>query len=208
MSMTDIDFLESIKSAYSVTEHKYIRLVINYYTQFVWAMFYKFCMQIEVADLLCNHIVSVFEWLKAIYSDNSSHFTEKNIKAIFKVHRVTHMTASVTHLFSVDLIEWNVQLILSQLWANCISAETLNVWSQYILKITLSINTQLIQIHEYSSAELLLRYKSQLTHFDTHSLKLPIWTDEMKVKVNKAHDLYVTIKEKNWEITTNQLVLP
>ena len=170
--MIGIDFLESIKPACSATEHKYILLVINYYTQFVWLMSYKFCTQAEVADLLHNYIVPVFEWAKVIYSNNESHFTEKDIKVIFKAHRVTHMTAPVTHPSSVRLIEQNVQLVLSQLQVNCISAATLNAWSQYIPEITLSINTQLIQVYRYSPAELLLKYKLRLAHFNTHPLKL------------------------------------
>ena len=168
-------------------------------------MSYKFCTQIEIADMLCNYIVSVFRWLKAIYSDNRSHFTEKNIKAIFNAHEVTHMTVSVTYSFSVSLIDQNVQLVLSQLQANCISAVTPDAWSQYISEITLSINTWLIQVHKYSSAELLLKYKLRLTHFDTHSLKLSIWTDKIEVKVNRAHNLYLAIREKKWEAATDNL---
>ena len=195
--MIGIDFLGPIKPACSATGHKYILLVIDYYTRFVWLMSYKFCTQAEVADLLCNHIVPVFGWAKAIYSDNGSHFTGKDIKAIFKAHGVTHMTAPVTHPSSVRLIERNVQLVLSQLQANCINAATPDAWSQYIPEIALSINTRLIQVHGYSPAELLLGYKPRLAHFNTHPLKLPTWTDEMEVEVNKAHGLYVAIRDEN-----------
>ena len=72
-------------------------------------------------------------------------------------------------------------------------------------EIALSINIWLIQIHKYSSAELLLRYKLRLTHFNTHSLKLSIWTDKMKAKVNKAHNLYLAIREKKWRAATDNL---
>ena len=127
MSMMRLDFLSSISLSCSITEARYILLVIDYFSRFVFAKSYVHCTITSVADLLANHIVSIMRYSRSIYSNNESHFTSDEIEALLAKHDVTHFIALVTYSSSVDLIERMMQLMISELRAHCIANEDSNV---------------------------------------------------------------------------------
>lgn len=63
---------------------------------------------IKVVNLFYNYIISIFDYLKVLFTDNESYFTEKEITQFFKLHKVIHYTALILHSASVELIEKNI----------------------------------------------------------------------------------------------------
>jgi len=52
-----------------------------------------------------NHIVSIFEMLIIIYSDNKSHFMNKNVRELFRKHEVMHYIEFIISLSFIELLK-------------------------------------------------------------------------------------------------------
>ncbi len=147
MSMIELDFLESIKSACAMIECRYILLEVNYFSRFVWARSYVHCTMIETANLMNNMIASIFEWSKAIYSNNDKHFIEYDFEKLLKARDVMHFTISVTHSSSVSLIERMIQLMIRDIRKRCIQRRESKAWALDVTDETIAINTRKIKVH-------------------------------------------------------------
>jgi len=52
-----------------------------------------------------NHIVSIFEMFVTLYSDNESHFMNKDVRKLFRKHEVMHYIDSITSSSFTELLE-------------------------------------------------------------------------------------------------------
>jgi len=59
-------------------------------------------------------LVSNFEVLQTLYSDNGPHFIGSPAKDYFKENGIKHLDAPVSHPSSVGLVERTVQLVKSR----------------------------------------------------------------------------------------------
>lgn len=89
--MVRMDWIEPIWPSCRVTGWRYILVVVDYFSRFVWARDYKSANQEAVYDFWLNFPTSIFGFPPCIFHDNSSHFTEVEITAFFKDHGTTQI---------------------------------------------------------------------------------------------------------------------
>jgi hypothetical protein len=148
MFMIKLNFLNSIKSACSMTKCRYILLKMNYFNRFVWARFYVYCTMIESTDLMNNLIAFIFEWLKIVYFDNEKHFTEFEFEKLLKTREIMHFTTSVNHSSLMSLIERMIQLMIENIKKRCIQRRNSEAWILNVIDETIVIN---IKKSEYTN---------------------------------------------------------
>ncbi len=52
-----------------------------------------------------NHIVLIFEMLVTVYSDNDSHFMNKDVRELFREHEVVHYTKLIISSSFIELLK-------------------------------------------------------------------------------------------------------
>jgi len=62
-----------------------------------------------------NHIALIFEMLVTVYSDNDSHFVNKDVRELFREHEVVHYIDSITSSSFTELLERAVQEMIEYL---------------------------------------------------------------------------------------------
>ncbi len=197
MSMINLNFLNSIKSAYIATECRYILLKVDYFNRFVWARSYVYCSMTKSADLMNNLIAFIFEWFKAIYSNNDTHFIEFEFEKLLKTREVIHFIASINHSFSVNLIERMIQLMIEDIKKRCIQRRNSRAWALDVIDETITINIRRIRIHEHRSCDIMLEFVSKIMRHDIVSMKSSIWEDEMKNLSKHAQNLTMILRAEN-----------
>ena len=128
MIMLKMNWLKSIISTCSTIEVKFILLVIDYFTRFLWAKAYRYHEAFEIIDMLRDVITSIFEWMSDLYSNNDSHFVNHDVRIVLKKHEMLHFTNSINHSSSIDLLKRAMQTLLSMLNKRCIERKTINSW--------------------------------------------------------------------------------
>ena len=74
MLMVGMDFLGPITLICQATGSAYILMVVNYFTQFIWAKGYARADQAAVHDFWMGTIAPFFGFPSSIYMDNGTHF--------------------------------------------------------------------------------------------------------------------------------------
>ncbi len=197
MSMIKLNFLDSIRSTCAVTECRYILLEVNYFSKFVWARSYVYCTMTESTNLMNNLIAFVFEWLKAIYSNNDKHFVEYEFEELLKERKVMHFTASIFHSSSMKLIERMMQLMIEDIKKRCVQRENSKTWAFDVIDETIVINIRKIRVHEHRLCDIMLKFVFKIIHHDTTSTKSSIWENEMKNFSKHAQNVMMILKTKN-----------
>ena len=167
MDMLGMDWLGPISPACTATGCKYILIVVDYFTRFVWAKAYVEHEGKETVHMYEHHICPIFGFPRSVYSDNGSHFVNQWVERLFREHGVTHYTGPISHPSSTGLMERAVQAMQSFLRARCLEREEPGAWSLDVRDGVLYINTKTIRIHGYLPAELMLGFEPKLIHFDT-----------------------------------------
>jgi hypothetical protein len=201
MFMIDLNFLESIRSACTVIECRYVLLRVNYFSRFVWTRLYVYCTMTESTNIMNNLITSVFEWSKALYSDNERHFIEYEFEKLLQAREMIHFTASMTHSSSMNLIERMIQLMIEEIKKRCLQRETSKAWALDVTDETIVINTRRIRVHEHRSCDIMLSFVSRTIHHDTRSVEQSVWEDEMKNLSSHEQSMLMTLREKNRFLT-------
>ncbi len=197
MSMIKLNFLNFIRSTCSITRCRYILLEVNYFSRFVWARSYVYCTMTKSTNLMNNHIASVFEWLKVIYSNNDKHFVEYEFEKLLKEREVMHFTTSMSHSSSIELKERLMQLMIEDIRKKCIQRETSKTWAFDVIDETITINIRKIRIHEHRLCDIMLRFVLKIIHHDTTSNESSIWENEMKNFSEHAQNVMMILKAKN-----------
>lgn len=112
--MVGMDWIGPISSPCEVTGWRYILIVIDYFSCFVWAKGHKRANQEAVHDFWINFLIFVFGICLCIFDNNGLHFTGAEITAFFEFYETTQIYAPISHLFFVGLVKKNVQLVISQ----------------------------------------------------------------------------------------------
>ena len=194
MIMLEMNWLKSIISTCSIIEVKFILLVIDYFTRFLWAKTYRYHEIFEMIDMLRDVIISIFEWMNNLYSNNDSHFVNHNVRIVLEEHEMSHFTDSISHSFSIDLLKRAMQTLLSMLSKKCIERETVNSWFLMLRNYVLILNTNYIKIHSYNSTQLMLKFESQFRHYDITSLSIFSIIDESFSK--HQYQLFTILKDE------------
>jgi hypothetical protein len=197
MFIIELNFLSFIKSSCTITDCKYVLLEVNYFSRFIWVKSYVCCFMIESADIMNNLITSIFEWLRALYSNNEKHFIEYEFEKLLKARKVVHFTASVTHSSFVNLIERMMQLMIEDIKKRCIQRDYSKTWTLNVIDETIIINIKKIRVHDHRSCDIMLDFIFKTIHHDIKSIKQSIWKNEMKNLSNHEQRMMMTLKTKN-----------
>ncbi len=197
MFMIELNFLSFIKSSCTVIDCRYVLLEMNYFSRFVWIRSYVRCSRIESANIMNNLITSVFEWLRALYSNNEEHFIEYEFEKLLEAREIMHFTASMTHLSSMSLIERMMQLMIEDIKKRCIHREYSKAWAVNIVDETIIINIKKIRVHDHRSCDIMLDFVLKTIHHDIKSIEQFIWKNEMKNLSNHEQRMMMTLRTEN-----------
>lgn len=81
--MVEMDWIGPFRPPYEVTGWRFILVIVDCFSRFVWARGYESANQEAVHDFLLDFLVLVFGFSLCIFHDNGSHFTEAGITTFF-----------------------------------------------------------------------------------------------------------------------------
>lgn len=163
MDMWGMDFIGPITPACSITGAKYVLIIVDYFSRFLFARPLAEATMQTTMDVILNHVVPITGWPRSIYSDNGSHFTGKEIQDMFARFGVTHFSAAISHPSAVGLAERYVQMLTGRIRLRCLDSKTSAFWGLHVRDAVLDINTRCIRIYGYTPAEILLGYNPSKT---------------------------------------------
>jgi transposase InsO family protein len=163
MDMLAIDYIGPITPACKGSGAKYILVMVDYYSRFVFAQPVQCADQATTMATLLNTVVPVVGWPRTIYSNNGSHFVGKEIEQMFKDHGVVHFNAAISHPSSVGLAERYVRMIIGSVRLQCLQAGSTDFWSHYVRNAVININTWCVRVHGFTPAEILLGFNPSVT---------------------------------------------
>ena len=100
-----MDWIGPITPTYSITGARYMLLMVDYFTRFIWAKAYRDYTKVKVIYIYYDYLTLIFGWPEGCYSDNSSHFANTEVQAIFLEHGVSHFTGPISYPLSTGLLE-------------------------------------------------------------------------------------------------------
>ena len=74
MAMIGADWLGPISPACTATGFRYVLIIVDYFTRFVWAKTYLFHTVFKTIHMLREHVAPVFGWPVGFYTDDGSYF--------------------------------------------------------------------------------------------------------------------------------------
>jgi transposase InsO family protein len=163
MDMLAIDYIGPITPACKGSGAKYILVMVDYYSRFVFAQPVQCADQATTMATLLNTVVPVVGWPRTIYSNNGSHFVGKEIEQMFKDHGVVHFNTAISHPSSVGLAERYVRMIIGSVRLQCLQAGSTDFWSHYVRNAVININTRCVRVHGFTPAEILLGFNPSVT---------------------------------------------
>ncbi len=166
MTMIEMNWLKFVTLVDLRIEVIYVLLIVDYFSRFVWAKVYQFHTATKIVNMFQNHIVSIFEMFATVYSDNDSHFMNKDVKELFREYKVMHYIDSITSSSFTKLLERAVQEMIEYLRIRSMKKENTFIWNTDVKDEMFFMNTKSVRIHEYFSLKLMLRYESQKLHFN------------------------------------------
>src|SRR5437588_7706148 len=142
MDMWRMDYIGPINSPCSATGAKYILVIVDYFSRFLFARAVQDATMQSIMDVILNYVVPICGWPRSIYSDNGSHFTGGEIQTMFRNFGVTHLPAAISHPSSVELAERYVQMTIGRLRLKCIDGQTAKYWGLLLGDSILDFNTR------------------------------------------------------------------
>jgi len=201
MAMVGMDWLGPVTPADLGTGAAYVLLVVDYFSRFIWAKAYQFHTATEVVDMFQNHIAPIFGMPATVYSDNGSHFVNKDVRGLFREHGVVHYTGPITSPSSTGLLERAVQEMIGYLRTRSVEKGNTFTWNADVKDGTFFMNTKSVRIHGYSPSELMLGYEPQKLHFDTKLIVQPVTEPEgvqrMEIEEAPAHQRQIYLALRN-----------
>ncbi|UYV75877.1 K02A2.6-like, partial [Cordylochernes scorpioides] len=126
-------------SAANETKHKYIQLIIDHLTRFVWA--FPTVTNTSQAVIQClDKINRTVPQIKCILTDNGKNFTSKEFNKFLNEHQVQHTYSTPYHPQSNGLCEKMNDTILTKLRTNLQENPRLK-WSSLLAKIVKDYNS-------------------------------------------------------------------
>ena len=110
-------------------------------------------------------IANVFGWSLAFYVDNGSHFVKGDFPKLLELVETKLFTAPIINPRSVGLAEGYVQLILAGLRVKVKAnarPDSLEQWDEHLKEVVHAINTQILQVHGFSSSQLFISFNVRL----------------------------------------------
>ncbi|RDW59800.1 hypothetical protein BP6252_12887 [Coleophoma cylindrospora] len=161
LDMIAIDWIGPF-SPVSTSGNKYICVIADYATRWVWAKPTKSARAEDSAHIMRSQVVDTFGWPTAVYSDRGKHFTGKGFGKFLDEGNVTQLFAPTSHPASVGFIERIVQLILGGLRSVLQGRDDLIYdWDLCLSNIVHAIRTRAIKIYGFTPSELMVGYNAR-----------------------------------------------
>lgn len=176
--MWGIDYIGLITPTCEVTGSRYILIIVDYFSRFLFARPLPDTTMQSTMDVILNHVSPVVGWPKSIYSDNGSHFTGKDIQDMFVQFGVTHFPAAISHPSAVGLAERYFQMLTGRIRLRCIDRKSPAHWGLLVREAVIDINTRCIRLHGYTPAEILLGYNPRRTQVEVPGDGIQNWLKE------------------------------
>lgn len=157
MDMIGMDYVGPIKPE-SLTGNKYILIVVDYFTRFVWAKAVPVANSQATSDFL-NEIAATFGWPIVAYSDNGSHF-HKFCTTTLEGNGVKQIFAPISHPQSVGLSERYVQAVLAGL-RKVLQGDPQRMWKwdEFLPIVVHSLRLRPVRSLGYSPYKLMLGFE-------------------------------------------------
>jgi hypothetical protein len=169
--MIGMDYIGPITPACPTTGCRYILVVIDYFTRFVFARPVLEATGETTNGMMEDHIAPVFGWPKVVYTDNGGHFVGQKVRTLLRSKGVVQLSAPITHPSSVGLAERYVNMVMGRIRLYCIARGGDPAWSLHVQQAVIDINTRLVKIHGCTPAELLLGFNPMSTRCDDNSAR-------------------------------------
>jgi len=134
--------------------NKYIVIAVDYFTRFLFARAVPDSQGRSAVALLIT-VVRMFGWMRAVYTNNGTHFVQGEFGKQLQRFHVVHLPAPKSHPQSVGLAERYVRLLVACLKVTVMANKAASTdWDLYIDSVVHCINTHLLKVHSFSPAEL------------------------------------------------------
>jgi hypothetical protein len=163
MDMLAMDYIGPISPVCKGSGAKYILVMIDYYSWFVFAQPVACADQATTMAMLLNTVVPVVGWPKTSYSDNGSHFVGEAMQTMPREHGVLHFKAAISHASSMGLAERYVRMIIGNVRLQCLQAGSADYWSHFVRNAVITINTRCVRVHGFTPTEILLGFNPSVT---------------------------------------------
>lgn len=160
--MVGMDYIGPISPACATTGARYILIVVDYFSRFVFGRAFVEATQITTLSMFFETVVPIFGWPMSVYCDNGSHFVGNDVKDTFIAFGVTMLTAPISHPSSVGLSERYVQMVIGSLRRHCIATNTMKDWGMQVAAAVTSLNTRRVRVHGHTPSEILLGFNARL----------------------------------------------
>ena len=100
-----MDWLGPINPPCSVTGFRYVLLIVDYFSRFIWARGFKDHIAEETRDMWEWTIALIFGFYKGLYLDNGPHFVNQTIANMCRTYGISYFIGPISHLSSTGLLE-------------------------------------------------------------------------------------------------------
>lgn len=157
-----MDYIGPISPACATTGARYILIVVDYFSGFVFGRAFVEATQITTLSMFFKTVIPIFGWPMSVYCDNGSHFVGNDVKDTFIAFGVTMLTAPISHPSFVGLSQRYVQMVIGSLRRHCIATNTMKDWGMQVAAAVTLLNTRRVRVHGYTPSEILLRFNTRL----------------------------------------------
>ncbi|RDI83557.1 hypothetical protein Vi05172_g6513 [Venturia inaequalis] len=157
MDLVGMDYVGPMNPI-AVSGAKFILIVVDYFTRFVWAKAVPKADSQATSDFL-NEIAATFGWPMVAYSDNGSHF-RKFCTQTLKKNGTKQIFAPVSHPQSVGLSERYVQAVLAGL-RKVLQGDPQRIfkWDEYLPIVIHNLRLRPVRSLGYSPYKLMLGFE-------------------------------------------------
>jgi len=145
--------------------HKYILIVVDYFTRYAWAQAFPAINGSVVSGMIAG-ILRTFGLAWSVYTDNATYFVQGVFPDFLTIRGVQQFPAPKTHPSSVGLLERYAQLIFYGIRKLVVSGGEILRWSKYLDQVVHSMNTRDVRVHGFTPAKLLFGYNPVRHHHD------------------------------------------
>lgn len=160
--MVGMDYVGPITPACTITGARYVLLVVDYFSRFVFARAFAEATQLTTLSMFFESIVPIFGWPMSVYCDNGSHFMGNKVQDTFQAFGVTLIAAPISHPSSVGLSERYVQMLVGALRRHCIAKGSMDDWGMQIGAAVMALNTRRVRVHGHTPSEILLGFNGRV----------------------------------------------
>jgi len=159
-------------------QNKYILIIVDYATRYLWTEAMPTCKRWRVIKALKSKVTEVFGFPHTTYCDNARNFTHGPVASTLKEAGVIMMFPPPYSPSSVGLSESFVKMVKKGLRAGCASQpDMIYRWDKLLSGVTHSLNVRTLRGIGFTPSELLFGFNPK------KSLEIPTVEDNLRVSM-------------------------